>query len=208
MKSWPTDLIQFNLPLPAPNLRSFRCDLVHKIIVGPYCHIDWDPTNWGENRRAGESTRRPHQSVIDKFNATTRLVPFEAIYNREISSMTVDEPVDLEILSRHLERRQQMGWLDIQIWNLRATSCSALPRFLLQNRNITNLEIRKSAPLEISLGVFLTLDWSVLSRSTSTPHHGLKQLAVRIRFDKPCVSDIDRRLRDILDSEHKSAPFA
>ena len=95
----------------------------------------------------------------------------------------------------------------IEAFSLCITTYSALPRFLLQNRRINSLELRRQRPALMNFGGLLTLDWSQLRRTGESPHHGLKRLSISIDLSKPCVDNIAFQLREILRSANQSPIF-
>jgi len=134
-------------------------------------------------------------------------VPFCVVGDREIASMTIDQSIDLEMLSKHLEQRRQLGWRDIKKWDVRVTSFSALPQFLSLNRQVTELMIRRSGALPINIAGILTLDWMLVRRTIQTPHHGLKVLTIRLDISGACVGNIGDRIRTIMESGNPSPVF-
>lgn len=90
---------------------NFRCDIVYEINIGPDCQIDWDLSLWCSTWTARTSTFIGPRTLL-----------FDRIYHREILNMTIDQPIDLDILSTHLERRRQLGRGEIKIgiceWSL------------------------------------------------------------------------------------------
>jgi hypothetical protein len=183
-------------------LRDYECDVVYTVHVMNGCSIDWDLSKWD---RLGTSRSTPPLPSSTGASDKPHGVPFYAVSSRNIVSMSTGRPVDLDVLSRHLKQRKQLGWGDIKEWNLSVGSISALPKFLFENRQITSIKVKKREPLPIHIGGFLCLDWSVLRRLGET--HGLQHLELTIDFSKPCVKDIDARLKRIINSHNPFRPL-
>jgi hypothetical protein len=205
LKSGPADFPQ--LTRGYPNLRAFDCVVVYTVTIGSGCRVNWDLAVWGSSIGLGISA-----TMLASLRAPpTRAgeptpTPFCAIHDRDIVSMTIDQFLDLETLSRHLEQRRQMGWGEIRRWDVRATY-STMPRFLLQNRHITHFKIQRDRSFPISIGGFLTIDWSPLRRTSLAPHHALNDLTIRLDFSKACVGNIGHRIRTIMESGIRSPVF-
>ena len=183
-----------------PKLRAFDCAVIYAVTIGSDCQIDWDLSVWGRMVIPGKTALASWPPNHGITPAQSTVIPFCVIHDREIFSMAIRQSIDLETLSKHLEQRRQMGWGEIPRWEMQVTIFSALPRFLFHNRQITHFKIEKARPLPINIGGFLTLDWSALRRTTCVPCHGLKDLTIRIDFNKACVSNISDRIRGIIDS--------
>lgn len=188
-----------------PKLQAFDCVLILTVVIGSGCQIDWGLAVWGRLVVLG-------RSILEKWPAILRTpkwrtLPFCMIGHREIASMTIDQPVVLDMLSEHLEQRRQLGWGEIKRWELQVTSYSTLPRFLSQNRHITHLEIERMRTFPISIGGFLTIDWSPLRRTTRTPRHDLKVLTIRVDFSNEWVGNISDRIRDIIEPRDQFPVF-
>jgi hypothetical protein len=188
------------------NLRAFDCAVVYTVTIGSGCQINWDLTVWGSSISLG-ITRLTSWRPTDSRTGKPRPTPFSAIHDRDIVSMTIDQSIDLEILSKHLEQRRHMGWGEIKRWSVRPTTYSNIPRFLLQNRGITHLKIERDQPFPISIGGFLTIDWSPLRRTSQAPHHALRDLTIRLDFNKACVGNIGHRIRTIMESGNRFPVF-
>jgi len=113
--------------------------------------------------------------------------------------------VDLSILSEHLLQRQQLGWEGIKVWKLCVTSMSSLPRFLLQNRYVTDLDITEGQPLFFGLSVFLNLDWSIMSRVPDRSH-SLRRLRITLNLAHPHIVNLGFRLQSSIDRLKQSDP--
>ena len=180
-------------------LRDYESSVVYAVHVSENCPIDWDLSKWD---RLGTSRSTP--SMPWDKQSLHRDVPFCAVSSRNIYSMTIDHNVDLDVLSRHLKQRQRIGWKAIKEWDLSVGSISALPTFLVQNRQIESIKIKKSETLPISIGGFLCLDWFVMRSIEET--HGLQHLECTINFSKSCVADIEARLDNIIETYEASSP--
>jgi hypothetical protein len=117
--------------------------------------------------------------------------------------MTIEETIDLNVLSQHLHQRQQMAWGQIEQWDISVKSILALPRFLSQHPYINCLTIRKHRVLSISIGRFLSIDWSLLSGKIEDPPR-LRHLAVMIDFGEACTPDLTQQIQSAIETHAKS----
>lgn len=134
--------------------------------------LDWRLRHWdrmyisntsGLNRRADYRT----------FGARPQFdgISFSLLLGRFITSLSIDQPVDLNHITAHLDYRRHLGLKNIPRMRLSASSTRDIPNFISANNYLHDLTLSRGHPFTLDLIHFFELDWTVLMDT-----HGLIRL--------------------------------